>query len=87
MVTGVLLAVARGAGETAPLLFTAGYTLKTNFNVGQFTNALPLQIYYDVTSPTGSVEHRAWGAALTLVSIILLLNVIARLVSRRSRLG
>jgi phosphate transport system permease protein len=87
MVTGVLLAVARAGGETAPLLFTAGATLKTNFNLGQFTNSLPVQIYSDVTSPTTSVEHRAWGAALTLVSIILLLNVIARLASRRSRLG
>jgi phosphate transport system permease protein len=87
MVTGVLLAVARAAGETAPLLFTAGATLKTNFNLGQFTNSLPVQIYSDVTSPTTSVEHRAWGAALALVSIILLLNVVARLASRRSRLG
>jgi phosphate transport system permease protein len=87
MLTGVLLAVARAAGETAPLLFTAGATLKTNFNVNQFTNSLPVQIYSDVTSPTTSVEHRAWGAALTLVSMILLLNVLARFVSRRSRLG
>jgi phosphate transport system permease protein len=87
MLTGVLLAVARAAGETAPLLFTAGSTLKTNFNVNQFTNSLPVQIYNDVISPTTSVEHRAWGAALTLVSMILLLNVLARFVSRRSRLG
>ena len=87
MLTGVLLAVARAAGETAPLLFTAGETLKTNFNPHDFTNALPLQIYYDVTSPTVSVEQRAWGAALTLVVMILLLNLIARLVSRRSRLA
>jgi phosphate transport system permease protein len=87
MVTGVLLAVARAAGETAPLLFTAGATLKTNFNLNQFMNSLPVQIYNDVTSPTTSVEHRAWGAALTLVSMILLLNVLARFVSRRSRLG
>jgi phosphate transport system permease protein len=87
MVTGVLLAVARGAGETAPLLFTAGATLKTNSDLGQFMNSLPVQIYNDILSPTTSVEHRAWGAALTLVSIILLLNLIARLASRRSRLG
>jgi phosphate transport system permease protein len=87
MLTGVLLAVARAAGETAPLLFTAGETLKTNFSLGGFMNSLPLQIYYDVTSATTSVEHRAWGAALTLVVMILLLNLIARLVSRRSRLA
>ncbi|HEX7609170.1 MAG TPA: phosphate ABC transporter permease PstA [Solirubrobacteraceae bacterium] len=87
MVTGVLLAVARAAGETAPLLFTAGETLKTNYNLSQFTNTLPVQIYYDVTSPTTAVVNRAWGAALALVVMILLLNVIARLISRRSRLA
>jgi phosphate transport system permease protein len=87
MVTGVLLAVARAAGETAPLLFTAGETLKSGSDLGQFMNALPVQIYYDVTSPTTSVVSRAWGAALTLVVMILLLNVIARLISRRSRLA
>jgi phosphate transport system permease protein len=87
MVTGVLLAVARAAGETAPLLFTAAATLKTNFNLGGFMNSLPVQIYSDVTSPTTAVVNRAWGAALTLVVMILLLNVIARLISRRSRLA
>jgi phosphate transport system permease protein len=87
MVTGVLLAVARAAGETAPLLFTAAATLKTNFNLGQFMNSLPVQIYNDVTSPTTAVVNRAWGAALALVAMILVLNVIARLISRRSRLA
>ena len=87
MVTGVLLAIARAAGETAPLLFTAAATHNTNFNLGQFMNSLPVQIYNDVTSPTTAVVNRAWGAALTLVVMILLLNLIARLVSRRSRLA
>jgi phosphate transport system permease protein len=87
MLTGVLLAVARAAGETAPLLFTAASTLKTNFNLGGFMNSLPVQIYKDVTSPTTAVVNRAWGAALTLVVMILLLNLIARLISRRSRLA
>jgi phosphate transport system permease protein len=87
LVTGVLLAIARAAGETAPLLFTAAATLKTNFNLSQFMNSLPVQIYSDVTSPTTAVVDRAWGAALTLVSMILVLNVIARAISRRSRLA
>lgn len=87
MITGVLLAIARAAGETAPLLFTAAATLKTNFNLGQFMNSLPVQIYSDVTSPTTAVVNRAWGAALTLVVMILVLNVIARLIARRSRLA
>ena len=85
MVTGVLLAIARAAGETAPLLFTAGATNKTSTNLGQFMNSLPVQIYNDVTSPTTAVVDRAWGAALTLVAMILVLNLIARVVSRRSR--
>jgi phosphate transport system permease protein len=87
MVTGVLLAIARAAGETAPLLFTAASTRNTTFNLGQFMNSLPVQIYDDVTSPTTAVVNRAWGAALTLVTMILVLNLIARLVSRRSRLA
>ena len=87
MLTGVLLAIARAAGETAPLLFTAAFTQNTNFNLGGFMNSLPVQIYKDVTSPTTAVVNRAWGAALTLVVMILLLNLIARLISRRSRLA
>ena len=87
MVTGILLAIARAAGETAPLLFTAASTRNTNFNLGQFMNSLPVQIYDDVTSPTTAVVNRAWGAALTLVVMILVLNLIARLISRRSRLA
>jgi phosphate transport system permease protein len=87
MVTGMLLAIARAAGETAPLLFTAAATHNTNFNLGQFMNSLPVQIYSDVTSPTTAVVERAWGAALTLVCMILVLNLIARLISRRSRLA
>ncbi|HMD56029.1 MAG TPA: phosphate ABC transporter permease PstA [Solirubrobacteraceae bacterium] len=86
LVTGVLLAVARAAGETAPLLFTAAATNQTNFNLSGFMNSLPVQIYKDVTSPTTAVVERAWGAALTLVAMILVLNVIARLIARRSRL-
>jgi phosphate transport system permease protein len=84
LVTGVLLAVARGAGETAPLLFTAASALKTNLNLGQFMNSLPVQIFNDVNAPTTAVVNRAWGAALTLVLMIGALNLIARLVARRS---
>jgi phosphate transport system permease protein len=87
LVTGVLLAVARAAGETAPLLFTAAATLKTSFALGGFMNSLPVQIYTDVTSPTTAVVNRAWGAALTLVVMILLLNLVARVMARRSSLA
>ncbi len=87
LLTGVLLAVARAAGETAPLLFTAGHTNKATLDLGQFMNSLPYQIYNDVTSPTTAVVNRAWGAALALVTMILLLNLLARLIARRSRLA
>jgi phosphate transport system permease protein len=87
MVTGMLLAIARAAGETAPLLFTAAFTQKTSFDLGGFMNSLPVQIYKDVTSPTTAVVERAWGAALTLVVMILVLNLTARLIARRSRLA
>jgi phosphate transport system permease protein len=87
MVTGLLLAIARAAGETAPLLFTAAATMKVNFNLREPMNSLPVQIYNDVISPTSAVVERAWGAALTLVVMILLLNLLARLVARRSRIA
>jgi len=86
IVTGVLLAVARAGGETAPLLFTVGGANKTTFSLGAQVNALPLQIYNDIISPTTAVINRAWGAALALVLMILVLNLVARLTSRRSRL-
>jgi len=86
LITGVLLAVARAAGETAPLLFTAGVTEKTSFSLNQPMNSLPIQIFTDVTSATNAVVTRAWGAALLLVTLILLLNLAARLVARRSQL-
>jgi phosphate transport system permease protein len=87
IVTGVLLAIARAAGETAPLLFTVGGANRTSFGLGSQLNALPLQIYNDIISPTTAVIDRAWGAALALVVMILALNLIARVASRRSRLA
>jgi phosphate transport system permease protein len=85
LVTGSLLAVARAMGETAPLLFTAGATFVLSADLGQQMNNLPVQIFNDISSPRTAVVDRAWGAALTLVTIILILNVFARVVSRRSR--
>ncbi len=87
LVTGGLLAVARGAGETAPLLFTVAVAESLTFNLGQTMNTLPIQIYNDIQSPRSEVVTRAWGAALTLVLMILILNLVARAASRRSRLA
>jgi len=87
LVTGSLLAVARGMGETAPLLFTAAYVSGTTANLGQRMNSLPVQIFQDISQPNDALVDRAWGAALTLVLLILLLTLIARLIARRSRLA
>jgi phosphate transport system permease protein len=87
LVTGSLLAVARGMGETAPLLFTAGATFLATANLNSQMNSLPLQIFTDISSPREAVVTRAWGAALALVTIILILNLIARFVARRSRMA
>jgi phosphate transport system permease protein len=87
LVTGSLLAVARGMGETAPLLFTTAGAFGLTFSLGAQMNALPLQIYTDIQSPRAAINSRAWGAALTLVALVLIFNLIARAFSRRSRLG
>jgi phosphate transport system permease protein len=86
LVTGSLLAVARAAGETAPLLFTAAFVLGTQFSPSERMNSLPLQIFSDVGQAQDRLVERAWGAALTLVLLVLLLTLTARLVQRRSRL-
>jgi phosphate transport system permease protein len=87
LVTGSLLAVARGAGETAPLLFTATLVQGTNFDLGQRMNSLPAQIFADIGQAQDRLVGRAWGAALTLVLMILVLTLFARLIARRSRLA
>jgi phosphate transport system permease protein len=87
LITGSMLAVARGAGETAPLLFTAFAVNATSWNLGGQMNSLPIQIFNDVRQPQANIVERAWGAALTLVAMVLILTLIARLVQRRSRLA
>ncbi len=87
LVTGSLLAVARGMGETAPLLFTVSVAFATTLNLGQQMNTLPLQIFDDITSPRNVIVQRAWGAGLTLVALILILNLVARAIARRSRMA
>jgi phosphate transport system permease protein len=86
LITGSLLAIARGAGETAPLLFTATLVNGTSFDLSQRMNSLPAQIFADIGQAQDRLVTRAWGAALTLVMLILVLTLIARLTARRSRL-
>jgi len=87
LLTGSLLAIARGMGETAPLLFTVSVATVLTGNLGAQMNTLPVQIFQDITSPRNEIVARAWGAALTLVALVLILNIVARLVSRRSRMA
>ncbi|NEG78871.1 phosphate ABC transporter permease PstA [Bifidobacterium avesanii] len=96
IVSGAILAIARVIGETAPLLMTAGYISSTNFNLfsGQMTT-LPVYVYQEYSTmavvctksagaacvPTIPTE-RAWAAALVLIVIVLLLNLLGRLVAK-----
>jgi phosphate transport system permease protein len=87
LLTGSLLAVARGMGETAPLLFTVSTAFVLTGNLNAQMNTLPFQIYNDIQSPRAEIVARAWGAALTLVALVLIINLIARAVARRSRVA
>jgi phosphate transport system permease protein len=82
--SGALLAVARAAGETAPLLFTILSTQSTNTNLFAGANtALSTQIFANAQSPYVGAEQRAWGAALTLIVIAFILMLGARLITAR----
>ena len=87
LVTGCLLAIARAMGETAPLLFTVSTAFGLTFSLGQQMNTMPFLIYTDITSPRTAIENIAWGTALTLVVIVLILNLFARLIASRSRMA
>ncbi len=84
IVSGVMLAVARAAGETAPLLFLIGASRVMNWDVFSGPNsALSLQIFSNASTPFATAQNRAWGAALTLVGMVFILTIIARLVAAR----
>jgi phosphate transport system permease protein len=84
IVSGSLLAVARAAGETAPLLFTIGAAHTVNKNVFSGANtALPSQIFTNASSPYTGAQALGWGAALTLIAICFILMIAARLVTAR----
>jgi phosphate transport system permease protein len=106
ILTGIVLGVARVAGETAPLLILVQYSASTNGNLFSGNQAsLPLLIFNQFPNAgnsanasrnpfTGQVQHihnyaagRMWGAALTLIVLVMALNLIARLVARRSKIA
>jgi phosphate transport system permease protein len=86
IVTGVLVAVARVAGETAPLLFTAFGNQFWSTQVTQPIAALPLQVFVYAISPYDEWHAQAWAGALVLIAIVLVISVLARF-AVRSRHG
>jgi phosphate transport system permease protein len=83
IVTGVLLGVARIAGETAPLLFTAFGNPFMNTNILKPINSLPLMVFNYATSPYPEWHALAWGACFVLIAFILALNISAKMVTGR----
>jgi phosphate transport system permease protein len=82
IITGILIALARVAGETAPLLFTALGNNFWNHNLNQPIAALPLQIFTYATSPYDDWHRQAWAGALVLMVLILGTNISVRFLSR-----
>jgi phosphate transport system permease protein len=93
LVTGVMLSIARVIGETAPLLIVAGFTQSMNYNpFDDRMMTLPVFVYYSYSNQGADAQSyidRAWAGALTLIVIVMVLNLGARLItsffSRNSR--
>jgi phosphate transport system permease protein len=83
IVTGSLLAVARIAGETAPLIFTALGSQYLSFNLNQPMAALPLTVFTYASGPYEEWHQNAWAAALVLILVVFILSIGARLAIRR----
>jgi phosphate transport system permease protein len=76
IVSGVLLSIARVIGETAPVLVLVGYSRSINFDIFNGNMAsLPLLIYTELTNPEHAGFLRVWGAALTLIIIVTVINL------------
>jgi phosphate transport system permease protein len=82
IITGIMLSIARIAGETAPLLFTAFGSDLWATGLNQPVSALPLVIYRYAISPYANWQTQAWGAAFILVTMVLILNIGVRLIAR-----
>jgi len=83
IVTSIMLAFARIAGETAPLIFTALGNQYWNVNINQPTAALPLQIYTYAQMPYDQAHQQAWNGALVLISMIMLTVILVRFLASR----
>jgi phosphate transport system permease protein len=83
MITGILLAIARVMGETAPVLVLVGYSRSINFDIFNGNMAsLPLLIYSELNNPEHAGFLRVWGAALTLIIVVALVYLIAAVANR-----
>ncbi|MCW2654069.1 MAG: pstA1 [Mycobacterium sp.] len=83
IISGILLAIARVIGETAPVLVLVGYSRSINFDIFHGNMAsLPLLIYTELTNPQHAGFLRIWGAALTLIIVVAVLNLLAALATR-----
>jgi phosphate transport system permease protein len=87
VITGVVLAVARVAGETAPLLFTAFGNPFWNLNIEQPIATLPHTLFTYAISPYGDWRAKAWGTALVLTALVLVVSLLARHFGRQRRIG
>jgi len=83
ILTAILLALARVAGETAPLLFTAFGNRYESHGVSQPTATLPVMIYTYAVSPYEDWHRQAWAAGLVLLGMILVINILARTILSR----
>jgi phosphate transport system permease protein len=83
IITGIILGIARIAGETAPLLFTAFGSPFMGLNIFKPVNSLPLLVFNYATSPYPTWQTLAWGACFVLLIFVLSLNIIAKVVIRR----
>jgi len=85
IMSGIIISLARVAGETAPLLFTAFGNPYLNTNINRPVQSLPLIIFNYATSPYDDWKQQAWGASFVLLSFILIISVVAKFVTRRWR--
>ena len=86
IITGGTLAIARAAGETAPLLFTCALTTtNTSWDPRQALQSIPLTIFEDLEQPDPALHTQAWGAALVLLTFVLVISVLSKAALARSR--
>ncbi|MCY7301631.1 MAG: phosphate ABC transporter permease PstA [Thermoleophilia bacterium] len=86
ILTGVVIAVARVAGETAPLLFTSSITQnQISFDIHNALPTLPVRIFTLSESPSPDDQAAAWAAALVLIAFVLVMNIVAKVIANRKR--